>query len=366
MIAAVALSVGVVLGLSVTSAAAETPLAVLLLPLRPLGTVTVKQASGVRFTLKSAIDDGVVLTEDSAPGATPASDPDGPRYARVLPESKDDKRQAEDCELDIACLRSIASLRGADIIVAGELAPAADGLRLKLVAVGGDSAPDVERRVPLTLRGNPEDDAADVDRALRVLIQPDALRGSLYVEGEPGGRVFLDGVEIGVLPLKQQKNGVPEGSHEVIVKVGEREMYRRSVAVVHRETTLVRAQLLDAARIAADPSVPTDAGPPVAGIALTSVGAALLVGGAVCGTLSLFAAWEAEARAKEQQLLFPRDAGLLWRGQVLAWSANALYVVGAAGVAGGVALLVLPPSEGPSEPSANSANSAASRIGGTP
>jgi PEGA domain len=318
-------SLAVALALAAADAAPQP--AALMLPLRPTGSLTVKQASGARYTLKSAVERGA--------------------FAKVLSDSKDDARQSEKCELEAACLREVGALRGADVTLAGVLVPASDGLVLKLVAA---AAPDIERTATLKLTGIPEDDAADVDRALREMLNPDALRGSIFVEGEEGSQVFIDGKDVGALPLKQQLNDVKEGSHEVVVTVSGLERFRRTVNVRHAETTMVRAVLLDDKRIASDPSVDVhDPGPPIAAIATTAAGGVLFAGGVVCGVFSLLASAEAEARAEKQQLLFPRDEGLLLRGTVLAWTANGLYLLGAAGLATGVALLVMGPGEATDE-----------------
>jgi hypothetical protein len=145
----------------------------------------------------------------------------------------------------------------------------------------------------------------------------------------------LDGADLGPLPLHQQKNDVAEGDHTIQVKRGDKLLWERREHVVYAETTMVRAVSI------AEEAPPVQRPFPVVPAVLGGAGAALIVGGAVCGTFSLLAARETEARAKEQQLLFPRDDGLLFRGRALAYGADALYLAGAATIAAGVVLFAV-------------------------
>jgi hypothetical protein len=289
---------------------AAAALAVLVLPLTPTGTISGKQATGVTFQIKSAIERGSL--------------------AKILAESPADKKQADECGLEVACLQRIAELRGADVVIAGTLAPAADGLTLHVVAAG----PGVKRDLVRSIHGDDLDERT-MDRLARETVDPTQLLGSVFVEGDEGARVFLDDVDLGPLPLREQKNGVVEGDHRLVVKRGDAVIFERTIQVVYAETTLVRAMS------STEEAPPPPRALPIVPIAVGAGGVVLVGAGAVCGVFSLLASMETEARAKEGQLLFPRDEGLVQRGQILALTADALYVGGAALMATGAILFVV-------------------------
>ncbi|OGQ26824.1 MAG: hypothetical protein A2138_14465 [Deltaproteobacteria bacterium RBG_16_71_12] len=328
----------VVAAMPAASAPASAPPsvpAVVLLPLGPDGTTSVKQARGVAAQLRDALDAGPV-----AEG-----------LCTLLSSSKDDDQQAERCRRDATCLGEVAALRGADVIVAGVIAPGADGLLVSVVAVAA-SGKEALRRLEVTLRG----DAADqrrIDRLVRSAVGPHALRGTLALTGDEGATVTLDGVPRGTLPLPGPLAPLVEGEHDLLVEKPGFEPYRRPVTIAHAETAQVKATLLpltsgDRARVpGSDIGGDGDGrrggaapdGPPLDVVVVGGVGAGLVALGVIAGTWSLLDALAVEERAEQQQLMFPRDSGLLARGQILAWTADGLYLagLGALGVAGALA-----------------------------
>lgn len=326
---------GTWLALAAVVAAGSPAPALVLLPLSPDGTTSVKQARGASAQLRDALEHG----------------PRQEGLCTLLSVSKDDDRQAERCRRDATCLGELAAARGADVIVAGVIAPGADGLLVSVVAVAA-SGKESLRRVEVTLRGD-DADLRRIDRLVRSVVGPHALRGTLALTGDDGATVKLDGEPRGTLPLAGPLTPLIEGEHDLLVEKPGFEPYRRPVAIVHAETVDVKATLLpltsgDRARLpdgAGDSASAPPAGPPLDVVVVGSVGAGLVALGVVAGTWSLLDALAVEERAEEQQLLFPRDTGLLARGQILAWTADGLYLAGfgALGVAG--ALIFLTPAD---------------------
>lgn len=321
----------------VAAAPAPTPAtAVVLLPFVPDGSVTLKQARGLAAQLRSSVEAGA--------------------YVKLLSQSKDDEKQAERCRTDPKCLARIADLRGADLLLAGSATPAPDGLRISVVVVRPASAEPV-RRVEVTIQGN-DRDAHRFDRLGRAALAPEALRGSLVVVGERGASVEVDGRAIGTLPLSGPVGDLVEGDHIVVVRKSGWDDSRRQVAITHDETTEVKVVLLAARTDPRPDQLPDgngdagnddagngDAGNgafPVEAIVAGSIGGGLVLLGGVAGTLSLLDSLDVEKRAAAQQLTFPQDSGLVLRGQVFAWTANALYAAGAIGLAAGGVLWLLP------------------------
>lgn len=331
MSAALALAVALAAGAPAPSSAP----AVVLLPLVPDGTTSVKQARGASAQVRAALESG------------PANE----ARCTLLSASKDDDKQADRCRRDASCLGELAAVRGADVLVAGVLAPGADGLVISLVVVA-PSGKEALRRVEATVRGDAGDERR-IDRLVRTAVGPHALRGTLTLTGDEGATVTLDGAPRGTLPLPGPLDDLVEGEHDLVVEKLGFEPYRRSVAIVHREALAVKATLLpltsgDGARVPAAAGE-ASSGPSTDVLIVGGVGVGLVALGVVAGTWSLLDALALEARAKEQQLLFPRDTGLLVRGQALAWTADGLYVVGlgAVGVAGAMFLLAPDPAVEP-------------------
>ncbi len=306
--------------------------AVVLLPLQPDGTTSVKQARGASAQLRGALEAG------------PAHE----ALCTLLSSSKDDDKQAERCRRDAACLGELAAVRGADVLVAGVLAPGAEGLLVSLVVVA-PAGKEALRRVEATLRGDPGDERR-IDRLVRSAVGPHALRGTLALTGDEGATVTLDGQARGTLPLPGPLTNLVEGEHDLLVEKVGYEPYRRSVAVAHKETLAVKATLLpvtsgDRARVPPAAGAAPD-GPPTDVLIVGGVGAGLVALGLAAGTWSLLDALALEARAKEQQLMFPRDTGLLVRGQALAWTADGLYLAGLGALGAAALMYVLAPAPG--------------------
>lgn len=294
-------------------AAADPPPAAVLLPLRAAPGVTAKQARGVSALLRKALDVG--------------------GFARALSASRDDERQAERCRKDLECLARVAAQRGADLLVAGEVAPDPAGLRVSVWAVPPDDAGGA-RRLDGTLEGG-STDAAQVDRLMRRALNPSALRGAVRVDTDARGEsatVSIDGQAAGTLPLAAAIDDLVEGSHILVVEKDGYETLRRPVEVVHGETAVVKVLLLPTrATNGAAAGHRGGAGRLEADVLVAAgMGAGLLALGSVAGALSWRESLGIEERARAQQLTFPADSDLMLRGQVLSWAANGLYVAGAA------------------------------------
>lgn len=295
--------------------------AVILLPLTADGTVSLKQAEGTTAQVRRAIT---------------------PEVARLLSSSTTDVKQAGDCLRDVSCLARVAELRGADLLGAGTVSPAPDGLRVSLLVVTPGAMlgkKDALRRVAITLQGNDADERR-LERLVRLAFNPSALRGFIAVSGEDGALVEIDGTSHGALPLPPIA-GVLEGEHVLTVHKQGAGTFRRAIGVLHGEATAVKAVLVESTEAAGAPAVASDDGLPADVIVVGSIGAGLFVLGGVAGALSLRDALEIEARAATQNLAFPADAERYARGGLLALTANGLYLAGAVAVGAAAVLLVL-------------------------
>jgi hypothetical protein len=292
-------------------AQADVQQGVIVLPLLGDATVSLKQAEGVTAQIRRAIT---------------------PDVAKLLTSTSGDQKAAEECARDPVCLGRIADVRGADLIASGLVSPAPDGLKVQLV-VAVPKASAALRRVDITLQGNDADERR-LARLVRSAFNPEALRGAILVTGPEGAKVTIDDVDAGALPMTAPVANVREGDHVVVV-TGADGAFRRSVGVVHGDTTEVRAVLIDS-RDAVAPVVPGDKSAEGVGtdvIVVGAIGAGLVVLGGVAGTLSLLDALAVEERALKQNLAFPTDTELVQRGNILAWTANGLYVAGIAAMA---------------------------------
>ena len=277
--------------------------------LLPRGTVQIKQSKGVTAQVRDAITREL------------------PVDVKLLPETKDDLKRTEKCVADPTCLGLTAHSRGADLVVTGTVDANEDGLVVDLVAVRANGT-EILRHLQVTLSGGGVGDKVRLERLVRTVIAPHTLQGIVDVTGDDG-RVFLDGREVGRLPAHLEH--VHEGEHNLEVKLKGYDTFHQSITVKHKDVTAVHVTLLP--MDAHDAAVITKQ--PVAPIVVASLGAAGVLSGAVVGVFALLTSLDVEKRAKDQQLLFPRDAGLLQRGQILAGTADALYVVGLGALAGG-------------------------------
>jgi len=221
-------------------------------------------------------------------------------------------------------------------------------LRLEVAPAG--------RVVTTTLDGG-ADDGARLDRLAREAFAEDTLRGTLRVRGMAGDAVMLDGRRRGHLGQDGERvfPRVREGRHAVRVTRPASaqgtlyEPFSREVDVRHADETVLKVTLLPKESTAALGAEPVGPALPVGALLTTAGGAALLSGGVVCGVLSLQDAAEVERRARDQQLVFPRDADFVARGRTLAVAANVLYGAGAVAVGGGIAWWVVASTPGPDE-----------------
>jgi hypothetical protein len=303
----------------------------------PGGTLTRKQARGVTAQLRGAVD---VLVGEGA--------------VRLLPATAADDGVLRRCADTANCFDDVARARGADRLARGVVEPVEGGLRLVLAVTPGSTAWST------TLDGTPGD-AQRLDRLAREAFAEDTLRGALTVVGQPGDVVAVDGRRRGALPSTGRLlvERLREGRHILRVTRPETkngtayDPFERDVAIRHREEALVKVVLLPRESTAAlggegDPAATNGSGPPTAAVVSLAAGGALLVGGAVCGVLSLLDSLAVEERAAAQQLVFPRDEVLVTRGTTLAVVADLLFGTGALAAGGGMALWMLTaaPAEG--------------------
>ncbi len=321
----------------------QGPPTVAVLPLRAKAGVTAKQAAGTTALLRKALT---------------AAD-----FLQLVAERKEDEKVADACGVQAPCLARAAFQRGADLLAGGTVSSAKDGLRIELTVVQPDRDEPV-RTAAATLVGYDLDSA--LDRLLREAFAPTTLAGALMIEGDcAGAQVLVDGKAAGTCPLDGPVLGLVEGTHTVEVLQQGFQRFRRNVPVRYREVSALKVVLLRDLPTTADGPVAEGPAIPWGPIALVAGGGALVVGGAVLGALSLRDSLDVEARAKAQQLVFPRDTGLMQRGALLAVGADVLYVVGAAALAGGALWWVFS-SSSPAEPAAPARDQLAAPAQGAP
>lgn len=303
--------------------------AVAVLPLQAGRTITTKQAAGVLARLRAAI---VAVADEGA--------------IKVLPTTKDDDKVVRRCGQDAACHTDVATARGADILVFGVVEAGEGGLQLVARTTG-------RAATEKTLLFTADDDVtgAALDRLARELLAPGTLRGTLTLTGQAGDIVVVDGQRRGTLDgdggftlerLREGRHPIevrrPEGQNGALY-----EPFTREVEITHRETTTVKVVLLPKSQTATLGEAPAAGGPPVVAIATVATGGVLVLGGVGVGVFSLLDAFAVEDRAKQQQLVFPRDEALVTRGRTLAVVANVLYGAGAVVAGAGAAWWALAP-----------------------
>jgi hypothetical protein len=311
--------------------AADEVLAVAVLPLQAGRTVTTKQAAGVLARLRAAFE---VVADEGA--------------IKLLRETKDDDKVVRRCGQDADCHSDVATARGADVVVYGLVEAGEGGLRLVARTTGRAAS----ERALLFTADDVVTDAA-LDRLARELVAPGSLRGALSLTGQAGDMVVVDGQRRGTIgddgtfTLERLR----EGRHPVEVRRPEGhngafyEPFSREVVITHRETTTVKVVLLPTTSTATLGQPDAAGGPPVIAIAAVATGGALVLGGVTVGVFSLLDAFAVEDRAKQQQLVFPRDEALVSRGRTLAVVANVLYGAGAAVAGAGAAWWLLAPTD---------------------
>lgn len=313
--------------------AADEVLAVAVLPLQAGRTITTRQAAGVLARLRGAL---TAVADDGA--------------IKLLPTTKDDDKVVRRCGQDAACHTDAATARGADVVVYGVVEAGEGGLRLVARTTGraaGEKA--------LLFTADDDVTGAALDRLARELVAPSTLRGTLSLTGQAGDVVLVDGQRRGTIgddgtfTLERLR----EGSHPVEVRRPEGrngalyEPFTRDVVITHRETTTAKVVLLPKAQTATLGEAPATEGPPVVAIAAVATGGTLVLGGVGVGVFSLLDSFAVEDRAKQQQLVFPRDEDLVSRGRTLAVVANVLFGAGAVVAGAGAAwwLLATPADE---------------------
>jgi hypothetical protein len=242
--------------------------------------------------------------------------------------------------MDPGCLSRIATERGADLLAAGRVNETDEGFELRLIIVE-PGAGEALREVTQPVQGTRENIAEWLDRAVRLAFRPRALAGGLYVVGQPkGATVYVDDAVAGTVPFEEPLAGIPEGEHVVRVEAAGYADYRRTVTIRYREVKKLDVVLRALDEEGVDkPEV--DVLWDVTPWAIVGVGAAVIAGGAVTGTMSWLDSIEIERRAELGHLLLPRDAELLQRGATLALASNVLYVAGGALVGAGAGMWVL-------------------------
>lgn len=308
--------------------------AVTLLPLVPGRTVTSKQAKGLTARVREAL---LAVAEEGA--------------VRLLPETRDDDKVVRRCAADVTCYRDVAKARGADRLGFGSVEiEEGGGLRVTVQLTSSSTAHTA------VFAGERADDLARFDRLVREAFAEESLRGDLVIDGQPGDAVLIDGRRRGTIDASKQyqQPRLREGKHQLEVRrtAGQHgtryEPFTREVTITHRQTTTVKAVLLpleSTAALAEEPAA-TSSGPPLGPVVTGSVGAALVVAGGVFGVLALNASTDVEKRAEQQQLVFPRDSGLVQQGRTFALVSTVALAAGVLGAGGGVAWWFLaPPTE---------------------
>jgi len=259
---------------------------------------------------------------------------------RLLARTRADDDASFRCGRDPGCLGRVATERGADLIIAGAVDETSEGffVRVLVVEAGAERA---LRTADQPVMGTRENMGEWLDRLVRLALQPAALAGGLMVLGSPAGAtVTVDGKDAGVVPFEEPLAGIVEGTHTIRIEHPGYAAWERRVDIRFREVARVD-MTLRALGVVVDETPEVDVLYDVVPWVGVGVGALLLAGGAVFGTLSTLDAIELERRAQQGVLFFPKDADLLSRGEFYAWTANGMYVAGAAVAVGGAALWVV-------------------------
>ena len=304
---------------------------VALLQLVPGRSINSKQAQGLTARLREAL---TAIAEEGT--------------LRLLPDTRDDDKVVRRCAVDADCYADVAKNRGADRLGFGTVSVDDDvgGLRITVQTTGGGEARSA------TFVGERSDDITRFDRLARELFAEESLRGTLVLQGQSGDMVLVDKRRRGTIGTDGRftLERVREGSHAVEVRrPGGRngtlyDPFTRDVTIGHRETPTIKITLLPK-ETTATLSDETQQGPPVLALVGVGVGAGAVVGSIVFGVLSLTTGFEVEARATQQQLVFPRDSGLVQQGRTFALVSTILGAVGVVAAGGGTALWLLSANE---------------------
>jgi hypothetical protein len=207
---------------------------------------------------------------------------------RLSTTARDDDERRR-CAEDAACYAALAEARGADFVAWGAVSVDDEGFRARVAIVGPrDSAP--RRTATAVLRGD-DGDGARIDRLWRALADRELPPVPSGAAAEPSGDGAIGSVG-GSTAMRDDANALP--------------------------------------------------------VALLGAGAGVIAAGALAGGGALWLSVAVEERARDQQLVFPRDAPLLFWGNTLAWTANILLAGGLASAGTGGALLAWQTSKEPS------------------
>jgi hypothetical protein len=294
-------------------AAADTP-AVALMPLSAVDGATRAHAAGMDEKLRTLME----------------------RYEflELLPLRERDDKRVNRCKATVACLGELAHRRGAELLAVGQVHPAETGFRITLQLVEPKGSAFV-REVEGVAGGDGASMARALDLLARQAFAPEEIYAHLRISGSPdGARVKVDGEVVGALPLAEPEMRVIAGEHVVELAAPGFDTLRRRVKPGFREVSEIHIELT-ASDGTGDGAFDDGEALPMGPVALMGAGAGAFALGAVAGTFALLDMQEVERRAEVQQLAFPRDEGLVSRGQTLSWAANVLYVAGVGMAAGG-------------------------------
>lgn len=253
-----------------------------------------------------------------------------PAFVTLVGADDEDEARAKKCGLEASCLAKLRRERGLEALAGGGVTAEEEGFRIQMVVALDGSAADgaMLREVELLVGGDEDQLKASMDRLARMTFDPLALRGSLVVEGSStGAEIEIDGEPVGALPLEGPITGLAEGTHRLKATASGGRVFERAVSIRFRETNEVRVTLARAQDDQAGGGLSTLHY--IGSLGLVGTGALLLAGGAMAGGYTLFQALQIQARAESQNLILPRDQGLLLSGQVGAVLANGLYALSA-------------------------------------
>jgi len=229
----------------------------------------------------------------------------------------------------VACGRLVGEQTGATHAVVSELWDQAGTLELKVAIV--DVRVDVAAEWSTWRTANAAELGPLSKRAVLNLVVPDALAGLLSVKQlEAGADIVVDGVARDRTPLLSPIK-LPEGRHEVEIRLGTKSPWRDSVVIeAQRTTTLVVCVRGD---VLTKDCAEDGGGFPL----LTTVGGVVVVGGAVSGAVAVLSFLQAES-AYQAFIDDPKDGSAIRTWQTI----GATTGIGAGVLAvGGVAALTV-------------------------
>jgi hypothetical protein len=190
----------VLLALALVLAASEPARpAVALLPLRPLG-VSADVVSALELTLRNELSQ---LPE-----------------ARVVPEQEVSQQLGREpgCLERLACAAAAASRAGARQLILGTASQLGDAFMVDLKLIDARSAQEL-RRATHPVSGSRDALIETLREAAVELLAPARFVGGIQIEvpDAPGAAVFIDGMQVGTVPLGQPIEGLLPGQHTLRV-----------------------------------------------------------------------------------------------------------------------------------------------------